>query len=185
MLALADKRGHVYPYEEMINRSQMGTSSTFEPLIDGGIKRTSGEITQIMYLPKCSMIALLSNNVINVVDSITCKSVQEIKNKKVQMFCVNNAIYANDIKSAQLMQQICVLTTDKTLIFYEYNGSSGQYKFEEDRAIPEKGLAIPGGTVPIQILWDNDLIYISSKKGYLIFNKIDCNTILQSVALVN
>ena len=101
------------------------------------------------------------------------------------MFCVNNAIYANDIKSAQLMQQICVLTTDKTLIFYEYNGSSGQYKFEEDKNIPEKALALPKGTDPIQIQWDNDLIYISSKKGYLIFNKNDCNTILQQVALVN
>jgi len=43
------------------------------------------------------MIALLSNNIINVVQSQDIKSVQEIKNKKVHLFCVNNAIYNNDM----------------------------------------------------------------------------------------
>ena len=73
----------------------MGTKSTFDPLNDGG-KRGSGEILQIMYLPRCSMIALLSNNIINIVQSYDLSSVQEIKSKKVHMFCINNSIYQSD-----------------------------------------------------------------------------------------
>lgn len=46
-----------------------------------------------------------------------------------------------------MMDQLCVVTTDKTLIFYEFQGSSGSYKFEEDKSISEKGHAI-GGSLP-------------------------------------
>ena len=73
----------------------VGSTSTFTPLNDGG-KRGSAEILQVMYLPRCSMTALLSKEVINVVDSINLKSVQEIKNKKVHMFCLNNAVYSTE-----------------------------------------------------------------------------------------
>ena len=59
-------------------------------------KRGTGEITQIVYLPKCSMIALLSNNIISIVQSYDLSSVQEIKSKKVHLFCVNNAVYQNE-----------------------------------------------------------------------------------------
>jgi len=68
-VALGDKKGYVFPFEEQQQNNDagmLGTKSTFDPLNDGG-KRGSGEILQIMYLPRCSMIALLSNNVINIV----------------------------------------------------------------------------------------------------------------------
>lgn len=97
MVALGDKKGYVFPFEEQVQMGGvgMGSKSSFDPLNEGG-KRGSGEISQIMYLPRCSMIALLSNNVINVVQSYDLSSVQEIKTKKVHMFCVNNAVYSND-----------------------------------------------------------------------------------------
>ena len=34
------------------------------------------------------------------------------------MFCVNNAVYSNE--GDALMDQICVVTTDKNLVFYEF-----------------------------------------------------------------
>ena len=43
VLALGDKRGHIFPYEEQINVGQIGSQSSFDPLNDGG-KRGSGEI---------------------------------------------------------------------------------------------------------------------------------------------
>ena len=42
------------------------------------------------------MIALLSNFVINIVQFPDLSSVQELKSKKVHMFCVNNAVYQMD-----------------------------------------------------------------------------------------
>ena len=69
VVALGDKKGYVFPFEEQVSmggNGQIGSQSNFDPLNDGG-KRGSGEITQIMYLPRCSMIALLSNNIINIV----------------------------------------------------------------------------------------------------------------------
>jgi len=42
------------------------------------------------------MIALLSNNAIQIVQSYDLSSVQEIKSKKIHMFCVNNAVYSNE-----------------------------------------------------------------------------------------
>lgn len=44
------------------------------------------------------MIALLCNYIISVVHIQNLKSAQEIKNKKVHLFCVNNAVYSNDTK---------------------------------------------------------------------------------------
>ena len=69
VVALGDKKGYVYPYEEQISMGgdgQIGSQSNFDPLTDSG-KRGPGEISQIKYLPRCSMIALLSNNIINIV----------------------------------------------------------------------------------------------------------------------
>ncbi len=114
VVALGDKRGHIFPFEEQIDMGPVGSTSTFTPLNDGG-KRGSTEIVQVMYLPRCSMTALLSKEVINVVDSINLKSVQEIKNKKVHMFCLNNAVYSTEQnpKKMIMMDQICVCTTDR------------------------------------------------------------------------
>jgi len=122
------------------------------------------------------MIALLSNNIINVIHIQNLKSAQEIKNKKVHMFCVNNGVYNNDTKGNNrnlvLMDQLCVVTTDKTLVFFEFVGTSS-FKFEEEKGQPDKGIPIAGGILPSQILWDNDLIYLATKKAYMILRKQD------------
>ena len=64
------------------------------------------------------LIALLSNNLISIVECPKLSSVSEIKSKKVVMFCLNNAVY-QDQNSGALFDQICLVTTDKTLFFYE------------------------------------------------------------------
>jgi hypothetical protein len=86
--------------------------------------------------------------------------------------------------SQPLMDQLCIVTTDKTLVFYEFQGSGSQtYKFEEDKSISDKGYPI-GGSLPNQILWDNDIIYLGSKKAYTMMSKRD-GSLLQTVLLVN
>lgn len=74
----------------------------FEQLNQGG-KRGNDEIKQISYLPRCGMIALLSSSIINIVHIQNLKSAQEIKNKKVHLFCVNNAVYSNESKGKPLV----------------------------------------------------------------------------------
>lgn len=49
------------------------------------------------------MIALLSNNAINIIQSIDLSSVQEIRNKKVHLFCINNAVYSKDSENMIMM----------------------------------------------------------------------------------
>ena len=96
VVALGDKKGYVFPFEERVDGGNAITSKLkFDPLNDGG-KRGNSEIQQILYLPRCSMIALLSNSVVVVVQSYDLSSVQEIKTKKVHMFCPNYAVYAAD-----------------------------------------------------------------------------------------
>lgn len=41
------------------------------------------------------------------------------------------------------MDQLCVVTNDKTMIFYEFQGTASSYKFEEDKSVSEKGYQIP------------------------------------------
>jgi hypothetical protein len=43
VIALGDKRGHLFPFEEQIDIGAIGSTSTFTPLNDGG-KRGSAEI---------------------------------------------------------------------------------------------------------------------------------------------
>jgi hypothetical protein len=97
VLALGDKKGYVFPFEEESQGSgAMGQVKTrFEQLHEGG-KRGNSEITQILYLPRCSMIALLCNNVVNIVQSQDISSVQELKARKIHMFCPNNAVYQSE-----------------------------------------------------------------------------------------
>jgi hypothetical protein len=45
------------------------------------------------------------------------------------------------------MDEICAVTLDKTLVFYEFTGSSNQYKFEETNKSNEKGITV-GGSLP-------------------------------------
>jgi hypothetical protein len=40
-------------------------------------------------------IAILSNNIVNIVECTDLSSVQEIK-KKAHMFCINNSVYSGD-----------------------------------------------------------------------------------------
>ena len=69
------------------------------------------------------------------------------------------------------MDQLCVVTNDKTMVFYEFQGSSSSYKFEEDKSVSEKGYQLPH--TPSQIHWENELIYIATKKAYMILQKSD------------
>jgi hypothetical protein len=45
------------------------------------------------------------------------------------------------------MDEICVVTLEKNLIFYEFNGSSNQFKFEEAKVSNDKALSV-GGSMP-------------------------------------
>lgn len=49
------------------------------------------------------------------------------------MFCVNNAVYTNDAKGKNLLMfdQMCIVSNDKALFFYEFSGTSS-FKFEEE-----------------------------------------------------
>lgn len=70
---------------------------------------------------------------INIVHIQNLKSAQEIRSKKVHMFCVNNAVYTNDAKGKNLLMfdQMCIVSNDKALFFYEFSGTSS-FKFEEE-----------------------------------------------------
>lgn len=45
-------------------------------------------------------------------------------------------------------------------------------------------MPIVGGTLPEQILWDNEYIYLATKKAYIIMSKKD-GQLVQQVNLVN
>jgi hypothetical protein len=51
LVALGDKKGHVFSYEDQRDESQIDSLSQFLPLRDGS-KRGTGEITQIVNLPR-------------------------------------------------------------------------------------------------------------------------------------
>lgn len=68
------------------------------------------------------------------------------------------------------------------MVFYEFVESASAYKFEEEKGTTEKGIPLAGGMLPNQIVWDNDLLYISNKKQYFILKKAD-GSIVQTVSL--
>lgn len=131
------------------------------------------------------MIALLSSNIINIVHIQNLKSAQEIKNKKVHLFCVNNAVYSNDPKGKTLLMfdQLCIVTTDKALFFFEFTGNAS-FKFEEEPGQPDKGMPVYGGVLPEQMLWDSEHIFLGTKKAYIIMNK-QTGQMVQNVQLNN
>jgi len=103
----------------------------------------------------------------------------------VHLFCVNNAVYSNETKGKNLLMfdQLCVVTSDKALFFYEFTSTSS-FKFEEEPGQSDRGMPIIGGILPEQVFWDNDLIYIATKRAYIIMNKRDASMV-QQVALIN
>jgi len=58
---------------------------------------------------------------------------------------------------------------EKTLYFYDFTNQSGTFRFEEKKN--DKGLMI--AINPIQLHWDDNLLYMSSKKAYVILRKKD------------
>ena len=90
VVVLGDKKGYIFTHNEEM-RGGSGSQSQFS--LTNSTKRASQEINQILFLRRCMMIALLCNNVISIVEFNELKSIQEIKTRKVHMFCVNNAVY--------------------------------------------------------------------------------------------
>ena len=66
------------------------------------------------------------------------------------MFCLNNAVY-QDQNSGALFDQICLVTTDKTVFFYEAVpiATSQTFKFEEMKPVSDKGGMPCGGSTPL------------------------------------
>jgi len=138
------------------------------------------------------MIAQLSNNTVVIVESHKLGSVQEIKNKKIHMFCLNNVVYSGDglmmsdgaqaakVASQPLTDQLCIVTTDKLVIFYEFKGQMGTYDFQEDKSFPPYSLS----NTPLQLCWSNDCLYIATKKNYQIINRED-GVPRQTLSLLN
>jgi hypothetical protein len=50
-------------------------------------------------------------------------------------------------------------------VFFEFSQSSAAFKSTDDT-----GLSI-GGSLPDQIAWEGDTVYIANKKSYIIMNK--------------
>jgi hypothetical protein len=97
--------------------------------------------------------------------------VQEIKTRKIHSFCLNMAVYRGSNSGGLVSQtdQLCLATSDKTLFYYEaYLSYNSQLNFKEEPN-SDKGQFI--GFKPDIMVWDDDKIYLSSKKGYFIMEK--------------
>ena len=130
-------------------------------------KRVKDPIDFIKFLPRDQMIAILSANVIQIVDSADLQLRQELKTRKVTTFCINTAVYRTKDGSGD---QICVASTSNTLYFYDTDMSSGGMLFKEDPKL-DKGYQI--GFAPQQLFWDGERIYMASKRAYVVMNKQD------------
>ena len=62
-------------------------------------KRGKDEVSQIIFLTRSMVIALLINGVVNIVACPDLSTIQDIKSKKVHMFCVNAAVYSFEMGS--------------------------------------------------------------------------------------
>jgi hypothetical protein len=91
---------------------------------------------------------------------------------------VNNAVYKQATSSGETItkDQICIATTDKQLYFYDMNINAGQFKFDED---PKRSHVIANR--PVNMFWDDQLIYMATKKAYIIMHK-DSGNIIRSFA---
>ena len=72
------------------------------------------------YLPRAHLFAILCDNQLTIL-SRDLTVVQEIKQKKIHAFCLNQAVYKGSATGAMVSQtdQICVVTTEKTVVYYE------------------------------------------------------------------
>lgn len=105
------------------------------------------------------------------------KTVQTL-NKKVHSFCINNAVYKAQTATGETLtkDQLCIATTDKQMFFYDMQINANHFKFEED---PKRSYMIANR--PIHLFWDDNLIYMATKKAYIIMNK-DTGTPIRSIA---
>ena len=57
-------------------------------------------------------------------------------------------------------------------MFYEFKHTQNSYKFEEDPAFqPDPKTQAVSKDLPTQVFWINDLIYLATKKSYMICRK--------------
>jgi len=47
------------------------------------------------------------------------------------------------------MDQLCAVTTDKMLVFYEFQSTASSFKFEEDKSVSDKGIPLGSKELPI------------------------------------
>lgn len=89
-------------------------------------KRGKSGIQDVKYLPKVHLFAILCDNQLTIL-SRDLTVVQEIKQRKIHAFCLNQAVYKGSPSGSAVSQtdQICVATADKTLMYYEAHLSYG------------------------------------------------------------
>lgn len=176
VMVIGNEKGYVYPYDIMTDPKRKKV--TFDPQNEGG-KRGAVKIDIVKYLPRSNMIAVLVGNAVQIVQSSgnDLKTIQTFT-RKVHSFCVNNAVYKATTSTGETLtkDQICVATTDKQLYFYDMNINAGQFKFDEDT---KRSHVIANR--PVNMFWDDTLLYMATKKAYIIMNK-DSGNILRSFA---
>lgn len=156
-MIIGSEKGYVYPYEVTMDPKDkkkvrlllnVKIQCIYDAMNEGG-KRGSYKIDLIKYLPRSSMIALLTNNQVQIVQPGDLRTIQTFT-RKVHTFCLNNAVYKPQSATGHTVtvDQICVATTDKYLFFYELTTGGGQFKFEEEKK-SDKGLFI--ATTPIHL----------------------------------
>lgn len=166
VMVIGNEKGYVYPYDIMVDPKKKKV--TFDPQNEGG-KRGTAKIDIVKYLPRSNMIAVLVANSMQIVQSSgsELKTIQTFT-RKVHSFCVNNAVYKGATSTGETLtkDQICIVTTDKLMFFYDMNINAGQFKFDEDT---KRSHVIPNR--PVNMFWDDTLIYLATKKAYVIMQK--------------
>ena len=82
-------------------------------------------------------------------------------------FCINNAVFKQQTAGGETLtkDQLCVVTTDKQMFFYDMQIGPSGFKFEEDKN------SYMIANRPIHLFWDDNLIYMATKKAYIIMSK--------------
>lgn len=88
---------------------------------------------------------------------------------KVSNFCLNAAVYRSG-QGAPQTDQLCLVVDEKYIFFFEHKLHSKEIRFEKDPAI-ERGYNI--AIKPSQLHWDDDKIYLSNKRAYVVMRKSD------------
>jgi hypothetical protein len=123
------------------------------------------------------MMAVLISNSVQIVSSSgnEMKTIQTLS-KKVHSFCINNAVFKQQTAGGETLtkDQLCVVTTDKQMFFYDMQIGPTGFKFEEDKN------SYMIANRPIHLFWDDNLIYMATKKAYIIMSK-DSGKVLTSI----